>query len=191
MEPNGNVLKEAVMINLMSNNMKPIKNISIALLLVFFNTFYAQVAIEKETVDGNSTVLDFNNIPTNTKGIILPATQGLPTGSPANGTFVFDRSDDKVKVYENNVWKALSDTGNGSAVITNTADETGNGVVIGTQAGSADGVLVLESPDKAMILPKISAPHLNVKNPYPGMICYDTASKTFAVFDGTVWNYWK
>lgn len=171
--------------------MKPIKNISIALSLVVFNTFYAQVAIEKETVDGNSTVLDFNNTPTNTKGIILPATQGLPTGSPANGTFIFDKSDDKIKVYENDIWKPLSDTGNSSAVIVNTSDETGNGVVIGTQAGSADGVLVLESPDKAMILPKISAPHLNVKNPYPGMICYDTVSKTFAVFDGTVWNYWK
>lgn len=171
--------------------MKPIKNISITLSLVVFNTFYAQVAIEKETVDGNSTVLDFNNIPTNTKGIILPAIQGLPTGSPANGTFIFDKSDDKIKMYENDIWKPLSDTGNSSAVIVNTSDETGNGVVIGTQAGSADGVLVLESADKAMILPKISAPHLNVKNPYPGMICYDTASKTFAVFDGTVWNYWK
>lgn len=171
--------------------MKQIKNISIALALVVFNTFYAQVAIEKETVDGRSTVLDFNNIPSNTKGLILPATQGFPTGTPANGTFIFDTSDDQVKVHENNNWKALSDTGNGSAIVTNSSDETGNGVVIGTPAGSAEGILVLESADKAMILPKISSPHLNVKNPYPGMICYDTASKTFAVFDGTVWNYWK
>ncbi|MDP9962089.1 hypothetical protein [Chryseobacterium lathyri] len=171
--------------------MKHIKSISAVVTLLIFNSFYAQVAIGKETIDGRSTILDFNNTSTNTKGLILPATQGLPVGIPANGTFVFDRLDNKVKMYENNTWKALSDVGNSAAVITNGSDETGNGVVIGTQDGSAEGVLVLESSDKAMILPKISSPHLNVKNPYPGMICYDTVSKTFAVFDGTVWNYWK
>lgn len=171
--------------------MNSIKNISIATALIFFNTFSAQVAIEKEVIDGNSTLLDFNNVPANTKGLILPATQGLPTASPANGTFVFDTSDQKVKVYENNTWKDLSDPGSSAAITANASDETGNGVVIGVQPGSAEGILVLESPDKAMILPKIDTPHLNVKNPYPGMICYDTASKTFAVFDGTVWNYWK
>ncbi|REC79552.1 hypothetical protein DRF60_06015 [Chryseobacterium elymi] len=158
---------------------------------MIFNVFYTQVAIGKETIDGRSTILDFNNTSTNTKGLILPATKGLPGDSPANGTFVFDTSDDKVKVYENNIWKALSDAGNSASVITNSSDETGNGVVIGAKEGSADGILVLESSDKAMILPKVYSPHLNVKNPYPGMICYDTASKTFAVFDGTVWNYWK
>lgn len=171
--------------------MKHFKNTSTVLILIVFNSFSAQVAIGKETVDGNSTILDFNNTASNTKGLILPATQGFPTGITANGTFILDTSDDKVKVYENNVWKSLSDTGNSSAVTPNASDETGGGVVIGIQTGSAEGVLVLESPDKAMILPKISEPHLNVKNPYPGMICYDTASKTFAVFDGVVWNYWK
>lgn len=171
--------------------MKHIKSIFTVAVVLVFNSISAQIAIEKETVDGNSTILDFNNTSTNTKGLILPATQGIPTGNPANGTFIFDASDDKIKVYENNTWKALSDTGNGSAVVPNSSDETGSGVVIGTPAGSAEGILVLESQDKAMILPKISSPHLNVKNPYPGMICYDTASKTFAVFDGTVWNYWK
>ncbi|PIF46616.1 hypothetical protein CLU96_3654 [Chryseobacterium sp. 52] len=171
--------------------MKHIKNISIAVASVIFGSLSAQIAIEKQTIDGNSTILDFNSTSANTKGLILPAIQGLPAGNPANGTFIFDRSDDKVKVYENNTWKALSDTGNSSAILVNTSDETGNGVVIGVQPGNADGVFVLEAPDKAMILPKIVSPHLNVKNPYPGMICYDTASKTLAVFDGTVWNYWK
>ena len=42
-----------------------------------------------------------------------------------------------------------------------------------------------------MILPKVNQPEINVKSPYPGMICYDTASKTVAIFDGKVWNYWK
>jgi hypothetical protein len=56
---------------------------------------------------------------------------------------------------------------------------------------NAKGVLVLESADKAMILPKITNPHTTVKNPYPGMMCYDLTSKSLAVFDGANWNYWK
>ncbi|MDR4892684.1 MULTISPECIES: hypothetical protein [unclassified Chryseobacterium] len=171
--------------------MKNIKNIGIAIALVIFNSFFAQVAIGKQVIDGNSTVLDFDNVSGNTKGLILPATSGFPTGSLANGTFIFDVTDNKVKVYENEVWKSLSDAGNSNAVIVNNSAESGKGVIMGEATSSADGVLVLESQNKAMILPKITSPHLNVKNPYPGMICYDTASKTLAIFDGSVWNYWK
>ena len=42
-----------------------------------------------------------------------------------------------------------------------------------------------------MVLPHVTNPHLTVKSPYPGMMCYDTVKKAVAVFDGTVWNYWK
>ncbi|PTT22162.1 hypothetical protein DBR28_19895 [Chryseobacterium sp. HMWF028] len=159
--------------------------------LVVFNSLFSQIAIGKQMIDGSSTVLDFDNVPGNTKGLILPATSGFPTGSLANGTFIFDVTDNKVKVYENDVWKSLSDAGDSSAVITNNSTETGKGVIMGDSKSPADGVLVLESQNKAMILPKITTSHLNVKNPYPGMICYDITSKTLAVFDGSVWNYWK
>lgn len=180
------------MINLNEeNNMKNIKNISIAVTLVVFNLSIAQVAIGKQAVDGVSTVLDFNNVSGNTKGLILPATSGLPTGTLVNGTFVFDVTDNKVKMYENDTWKPLSDAGNSSAIVANNSTEQGNGVVIGASSSTADGVLVLESSDKAMILPQIATPHVNVKSPYPGMMCYDTTSKTLAIFDGSVWNYWK
>jgi hypothetical protein len=185
------VYKEAVMINLTDKNMKNIRNISIAAALIVFNSSLAQIAIGKQTVDGSSTVLDFDNVSGNTKGLILPATAGLPTGSLVNGTLIFDTADNKVKVYENDTWKSLSDAGNSSAVIVNNSAESGKGVIMGEASSTADGVLVLESQDKAMILPKVAAPHLNVKNPYPGMICYDTTSKTLAIFDGSVWNYWK
>ncbi|MGH1518090.1 hypothetical protein [Chryseobacterium sp. JK1] len=171
--------------------MKNIKNINIAAALVFFNLSFAQVAIDKQTINGNSTVLDFNDAPTNTKGLILPATSGIPTGSLVNGTFVFDVTDNKVKVYENDVWKSLSDAGSSSAIAANNSAESGRGVIIGASSSTADGVLVLEAQDKAMILPKIATPHLNVKSPYPGMMCYDTTSKTLAIYDGAVWNYWK
>lgn len=191
MGQNGNASRKAVMINLNDNKMKNIKNISIAVGLVAFNSFFAQVAIGKQTVDGNSTVLDFDNVPGNTKGLILPATAGFPTGNLANGTLIFDLTDNKVKVYESDTWKSLSDAGNSGQIALNNSAESGKGVIIGKAESTADGVLVLESENKAMVLPKIEAPHLNVKNPYPGMVCYDTASKTFAVFDGSVWNYWK
>jgi len=62
---------------------------------------------------------------------------------------------------------------------------------VGSDTTTAPGVLVMESSNKALILPKVATPHLNVKNPYPGMICYDTVSKTMAVFDGLKWSYWK
>nr|WP_315034093.1 hypothetical protein [uncultured Chryseobacterium sp.] len=171
--------------------MKNIKNISIVWSLMAFNLFFGQVAIGKQAVDGNSTVLDFDNVSGNTKGLILPATSGLPTGALENGTFVFDVTDNMVKVYENDTWKPLSDAGSSSVIVVNNSAELGKGVIMGTSTSTADGVLVLESQDKAMILPKVATPHVNVKNPYPGMICYDTTSKTLAIFDGTVWNYWK
>lgn len=171
--------------------MKNIKNISIVVAVVLFNISFAQVAIGKQEVEGSSTVLDFNNVSGNTKGLILPATTGLAAGSLVNGTFVFDVTDSRVKVYENDTWKPLSDAGSSTAVVVNNTAELGKGVVIGASSSTADGVLVLESPDKAMILPRVATPHLSVKNPYPGMMCYDTASKTLAIFDGSVWNYWK
>lgn len=189
MVQSGNVFKEAVMINLIDK--KIMKNISIAAAFMASTGLFAQVAIEKPMINGTSTILDFNSVPGNTKGLILPSTSGVATGAIANGTFVFDVTDKKVKVYENDVWKPLSDEGSLGTVTVNNAPERGKGVIIGAPSSAADGVLILESLSKAMILPQITTPHLNVKSPYPGMICYDATSKSLAVFDGSVWNYWK
>ncbi|MBB6369640.1 hypothetical protein [Chryseobacterium shigense] len=159
---------------------------------------HAQIGVNKSSVNGTSTILDFEDSPSNTKGLILPAPDNLSaalSGTPSNnnGTFLFDKSDKKVKVYENNAWKALSDEGNSSGIMNNTTAEhtSTQGIIMGAPSSSAYGVLVLESANKAMILPKIQTPHQTVKSPYPGMICYDTVSKTIAIFDGAVWNYWK
>lgn len=156
----------------------------------------AQVTIGKQTVQNTSTILDFDNAnDTNFRGIILPAvanTNNALATDPAqnNGTFLFDRSDDRVKMYENNVWVNLSDAGTEPATINN-SDELGEGAIIGSATTNAEGVLILESPNTAVVLPWIFRPHETVKSPYPGMMCYDTESRTLAVFDGTVWNYWK
>ncbi|MGU3376559.1 hypothetical protein [Chryseobacterium sp. M5A1_1a] len=162
------------------------------IICLFTQIVSAQVAIAKENVDGNNTILDFNSTPTNTLGLILPAVDTLPALTASNnGTFLFDKTDKMVKMYEKNGWVLLSDAGNTNAIISNSSPEIGRDVIIGAPSSSAKGILVLESNNKALILPKISNPHISVKSPYPGMLCYDTVSKSLAVFDGINWNYWK
>lgn len=161
------------------------------IILVLGGFSQAQIAIGKTAVVGSNTLLDFDQSPTNSKGIILPAVTNATNVALTNGTFVFDINTKKVRMVENNVWKDLSDAGNTSNLISNTSNDIGNGVIMGAETSAATGILVLEATDKAMILPKITNPHLTVKSPYAGMMCYDTVSKTLAVFDGTNWNYWK
>lgn len=161
------------------------------IILVLGGFSQAQIAIGKTAVVGSNTLLDFDQSPTNSKGIILPAVTNATNVALTNGTFVFDVNTKKVRMVENNVWKDLSDAGNTSNLISNTSNDVGNGVIMGAETSAATGILVLEATDKAMILPKITNPHLTVKSPYAGMMCYDTVSKTLAVFDGTNWNYWK
>ena len=174
------------------------KIIFTVVLNLLFTNGTAQVAIGKTSVTNTSVLLEFDNATTNKKGIILSAVENINkalTDNPAanNGTFLFDRSDDTVKMFENEKWVKLSDMGSEAKITPNTSDETAltQGAIIGAGTSSAKGVLVLEAPDKAMVLPWIQHPHINVKNPYPGMMCYDTASRTLAVYDGSVWNYWK
>lgn len=155
----------------------------------------AQVSIGKTTINGTSTLLDFYDSNDNTKGIILPNVTSAALveslGAPLEGTFIFDESDHKIKVYQNGIWLDLSDAGENTLITANNAPDNGDGVIIGSNSSTVKGVLVLEHPTKAMILPKIQNPHSEVHQPYPGMICYDTFSKSLAVFDGKNWSYWK
>ena len=198
---------------MINSNLETMKHLKfIIAFLAITNFANAQVSIGgKQSVEGNSTILDFNSTfdgkkatdatANNTFGIILPSVASEPVitiqnqdvQSANNGTFVFDKSTKKVKMFENNKWRDLSETGSDSRIVSNNSDDTSQnqGAIIGSATSSVKGVLVLESADKAMILPRIDKPHTSVKNPYAGMMCFDTASKTLAVFDGTNWNYWK
>lgn len=162
-----------------------------ALGLGFFTRVNAQTAIEKRTVTNASVVLDF--AAGTTKGIILPAVTSLPA-TPANGTFLFDArpAEQKIKMFENGGWIELSASGDNTKVApySGTVDNNRQ-TVIGARTTAVSGVLVLESADKAMVLPHVASPHLNVKSPLAGTMCYDTNRKALAVFDGKVWNYWK
>lgn len=159
----------------------------------------AQIGIGVQN-NGNGSILKFDEgcdgqglNCTNKKGIILPIVSNLPTENLVNGTFILDGNDKAFKVYENNIWKRLSFMpGNlSSAINVAGAEEVGSGVVLGSTSVQVNGVLVLEATDKALILPKINKPYETVENPYPGMICYDTDSKSLMLFDGTYWNIWR
>lgn len=161
--------------------------------------FPAQVVIGKTSVTNTSVSLEFEN---GNRGLILPwTTSAANTSAAVNGTIIYDLSDHKVKVKYNTDWKDLSVdtsgttvdpvTGTDGVTIQNTASEkTGAKTAIGPLT-STPGILVLESNDKAMILPKVNRPHLNIINPAPGMIAYDTTEKQLAVFNGKVWSFWK
>lgn len=166
------------------------KKISIISLIILASATmaHAQTGIETKTV-GLSAVLEF---PTGTtKGIILPAVEVLPS-SPANGTFLFDRNDSKVKMRQNNAWVELSGTGSNASLVpySGTVDNAKK-TVMGALDSGAEGVLILESANKAVVLPHVANPHLTVKSPIAGMMCYDTVRQAVAFFNGTVWSYWK
>lgn len=163
----------------------------------------AQVAIGKATVDGDG-LLDFD---TSSKkgGIALPKildtnsddVADLNTSSVA-GTIYFDTVDNRVKA------KLASSTMDLSVmpvpeddmyVIPNdytalSESVTLNGTVIGAESSTVAGALVLESTDKALILPKVADPHTTIKDPEPGMIAYDTTTKMLCVYNGYKWSFW-
>lgn len=165
------------------------KNIVVLIGFLSSGFVFAQVGIGKESIDGDG-ILDF--APNSTNGIMLPIVEALPNEAVA-GTILMDKNDKMIKMKDNSGWVALSDAGSIDNVTFNTNAEVSgpNRVIIGNPATTVPGVLVLESANKALILPKVAAPHINVKSPYPGMMCYDTVSKTMAVFDGLKWSYWK
>lgn len=161
---------------------------------------FGQVAIGKTSVASPSASLDFGS---GNRGMVLPWVEsGAPLTGMVNGTLMYDLTDKKVKVKYNAGWKDLSVNTQGTTVdsvsgtdgvlIQNSATEnTSAKSAIGGTVSAAPGILVLEDNNKAMILPKVASPHLNIINPSPGMLVYDTFNKQLAVFNGSVWSFWK
>lgn len=193
------VVRGIVSKNLVMNKTLNMKKFIILCFILSTNLTFAQISIGKNQVDGGG-ILDFDE---DNKGIILPIADIETTNTYTNGTILVDKNDYKIKVFQDNDWLELSDTGSfdvqkddnnndiSTAVKINTSDDIGRGVIIGAENSDADGVLVLESTNKALILPKVFRPHENILSPVAGTICYDTESDSLAVFDGKVWNYWK
>ena len=167
------------------------------IILIFVVSFFtiglqAQVAIGKETVNG-SAILDFEH---NIGGVILPVVRTMPTGAGASdGTILINGVDlaaVKAQIRINGVWVDISDASrNLTGLSLNTTTDIGGGVIIGSPTSSANGVLVLESTDKALVLPKVTNAETGVKSPIVGTMVYDLSSKSVAIFDGEKWNFWK
>lgn len=135
-------------------------------------------------------------------------------GTVADGTMILDLSDKKIKYMKNGSWSDLTgnpafpltvkDASNNNITYTqfnsidsslqdNRKEQNDARVAIGINGASDTtvGILVLTDSDKAMVLPKVASPHLNIINPTPGMMVYDTVKKQLAVYNGTVWSFWK
>lgn len=180
------------------------KKIAITLLMSFGALVSAQVIIGGKVgnapVTNNSVLLQFAN--TNDKGLVLPTVRTMPT-SPTPGTLVVDGTNPnaaRVKYYNGKSgdgWQDLSGTNGNVSSLLATQPETVNEkreskTIIGDQNTSADGILVLESATKAMVLPTVSDVQ-NVLNPTAGMMVFvnKSGSKRLAVYNGTVWSFWR
>jgi len=153
----------------------------------------SQVAIGKTAVTNASVSLEFTDA--ENKGIILPYIEDK-SAITENGSLIYDNTDHKVKYLKDNSWFDLSvdTTGKSDITIQQSKTElatskTGIGTASGTD--STNGILVLTDADKAMVLPRVASPHLNIINPASGMLVYDTVKKQLAVYNGTVWTFWK
>ena len=170
---------------------------------------FAQVAIGKSNISNTSVSLEFG---TGNKGIILPWATistgvSLPASGNKSGTLILDVNDKKVKLSKNDgTWfdltvHNLEKPATGGNIVINNALQTNAAFPEKTDAktmiggnpttDSTPGILVLADTNKAMIPPLVTDPATNIKNPAPGMMVYDSAKKLLAVYNGTVWSYWR
>ncbi|WP_235696119.1 hypothetical protein [Epilithonimonas caeni] len=170
-----------------------IKNIITTTSLLVAISTSAQVAIGKTEISNPDVSLEFAN--TENKGVILPYVE-TKTGITENGSIIYDITDHKVKYLKDGSWFDLSvdTTGQADLSIQSTKTEQATAkTVIGADGATnnTSGILVLSDTNKAMILPKVASPHLNIIDPAPGMIAYDTNKRQLAVYNGSVWTFWK
>lgn len=174
------------------------KYIIAATLLLGFIETQAQVIINpdaNQVTASPSVLLEFGSQP---KGLLLPWVTNIAGVTDAvPGTVVYDVSDKKVKYLKAGTgggWIDLSLDENGivdTSLQDAPTDAPSAKTVIGDRTTATPGILVLDAPDKAMVLPKVFRPAINIINPSAGMMAYDTNAKQLAVFNGTVWTFWK
>ena len=180
------------------------KKIIFTLFIASFSFANAQVILGDAVgtaTNKTSVLLDF--AANQNKGIIVPYVRTLPTGTAlVGGAIILDATTAtaaRMKFYNETVWVDLS--GQNADVTTALAKqptgiiETNAKAIIGATSSTADGVLVLESNTKAMVLPTV-ADVQNIPSPSPGMMVYvsgvsPTFNKRLAVFNGSKWSFWK
>lgn len=156
-----------------------------------------------------SVLLEFAN--TNNKGIILPYVRtknGATTATkPTEGMIILDASNPaaaRVKYYNGvttqnpDGWVDLSGQDGNLGTLLNSQptmvdDSPKASAIIGAGTSPVtDGVLVLESTTKAMVLPQVDDVN-NIPSPSPGMMVFvrKEGSERLAVYNGSKWSFWK
>lgn len=171
------------------------KKLIIALIIPFAISIQAQIGVSRPDVANGSVSLQFSDA--ENRGIVVPYVVDK-SGITQNGTIIYDTTDHKVKyLKDTNTWFDLSVDATGTANLAiqgnDKTEQPGAKIAMGATAGTdtTPGILVLSDADKAMILPKVASPHLNIISPSAGMMVYDTTKKQLAVYNGTVWSFWK
>lgn len=168
--------------------------------LIGFATINAQIAIGKDSVDGDA-LLDFEE--DLNMGIVLPWVISADTDA-VDGTLIYNTQTHKIEVKKPDGWYDLSQKAQLVDPVTlelpfEVTDDgydqlievqSTNGVQLGSNTSTTKGVLVLESQSKALVLPKMADPPANIKNPEPGTMAYDTESQSLCVFNGLEWTFW-
>lgn len=208
----GSVSRNQLVHNCLIFNLIKMKKIIIGIAALFSIQAFAQVVINADAAtaltgpSSTSVLLEFGK--DNNKGIILPYVESLPTGAVA-GTFIFDvTSNTEYKVKIKDAASGWIDFSTRSGYTTNVAaavldpqappvtEATAAKTIIGSATSPADGILVLESTNKAMVLPKVTDVQ-NIPSPSPGMMVFVTGTQTdgsgerFAVYNGKFWSFWK
>lgn len=144
------------------------------------------------------------------KGIIVPYVRTLPTGAALiGGSIILDATTAttaRMKYYNGTSWIDLSgqdanltnpDVMTAQPTIALAPELASSRAIIGDvpdpiPSTFPEGVLVLNSTTKAMILP-IVADVQNIPSPSPGMMVYVNKSgfKRLAVYNGSKWSFWK
>lgn len=158
-------------------------------IILLSNTINAQVSIGVENPRGAS-ILDLGG---NLNGLVLP--YNTSTTNPINGMLRVDANTSKIQLFSDNDWVDLTEQGKMPLDYnTNEETSTNSGVSISdNDLNDPDlvGVLVLNSKNKALTLPQIVNPHINIVDPPTGMICYDPQNKVIAIFNGQNWYFYK
>ena len=195
--------------------MKSIQKIIAILSISIAGTASSQVIINADAATAKTTLTSATSVllefgSDGDKGIILPYVETVPTGAnnSKGGTLIFDVSANgeyKVKVKnENSGWTDLSVESGYSTTVANVVkapqpaaltDNASAKAIIGSPTSSTEGVLVLESATKAMILPTVSN-FTDIKNPSPGMMAFlkhtsDNTKHRLIVFNGQKWAFWE
>lgn len=174
------------------------KLIVIIILSLFSTPTFGQVIFGDAVgtaIDKTSVLMEFSNA--GNRGLILPyITDKSSVNTP--GSIILDAtspSASKVQYYTGNSWFDLSvqpaNVTSYLALQPITREMSSAKFIIGNATSAAEGVLVLESSDKAMILPIVKS-YTNVINPSPGTILLtsDGGVMTLAVYNGQQWSFW-